>query len=81
MKSPDLTKEENMNEYPVPYDMLNGRCLVPCPHKAQGVTGTVMLGSAYCREICKHHGDYGPGFILPGEPVKCLYDEYRGVQK
>jgi len=65
-----------MSKYLLLYDLNNGSCLVPCPHGVKGISiDVVMLGSAFCREKCKHHGDYGDGKYIPGIPVKCLYDE------
>jgi hypothetical protein len=64
-----------MNEYPVPYDLNDGRCLAPCPHNIPGVSGVVMLGSKYCRESCPWHGDYRGCVFVNQIPVKCLFRE------
>jgi hypothetical protein len=60
-----------MNTYPVSYNQNSGECLVPCPHHIRGrVLDVVMLGSAFCRETCVWHGDYGSEGYLPHIPVK-----------
>lgn len=66
-----------MVEYPVPYEIKSGKCLVPCPNGMPGVSiDIIMLGSAYCRETCKYRVETRAKYI-PGEPVKCRYDERK----
>jgi hypothetical protein len=64
-----------MSTYPVIYEIKSGKGLTPCPNGMPGLAiPIVMLGSEFCRENCIHRVETGAGYV-PGEPVRCRFDE------